>query len=466
MSRDGDNTGSIRTRLRSAAAEDSDTLDVNWVPTVPVEKPSKKKQNKKNRVNVIEEHSQHIAAMQLHMGTLGSEVSGIHAMLQQLVGHSTTAAPQPPLQPPTQLTTSTTAVPPPAPPAMPATPPQPAVSVTQTQRSPLSSQQLGHQQAQLQNQATAAPGQLTFQAQPNQPPQMLSAGHAGYLAQWPVTQYPALAPAHAASYPATLAAASGEASQVQHGPPPAAAHAGVTASSRYQHQHQATQHQHSRYWAADPTEDDIKAIIESTANRLKFQNGKQKNYPHEHVTRGEKQHNTTLGELSISEYGWGLFQIVKDVANTTHDKNALLKHLEEVLDDARDHDWSEVRRWSETVITKVVEDKIPGGWSNDTQIQLMRVSISQSRPRNLANKQRQLQKGPQNVRDGKICAAYNEGKCDKTHGHGFGAERMLHFCDYCNASFGGTFRHPETECRKKSGVGSSFATDQRQAFRE
>ena len=61
-------------------------LGVNWVPTVPVEKPSKKKQNRKNRVNMMEEHSQHIAAMLLHMGTRGSQVSGIHAMLQQLVG--------------------------------------------------------------------------------------------------------------------------------------------------------------------------------------------------------------------------------------------------------------------------------------------------------------------------------------------------------------------------------------------
>ena len=66
-------------------------------------------------------------------------------------------------------------------------------------------------------------------------------------------------------------------------------------------------------------------------------------FPHIPITRGNKREKTDLGELSIAEFNYGMFQVIK--YNEPHLQAAIRNHLEQVNEDAMTWRWEDVRLW-------------------------------------------------------------------------------------------------------------------------
>ena len=60
--------------------------------------------------------------------------------------------------------------------------------------------------------------------------------------------------------------------------------------------------------------------------------GRQKQFPHNFVTRGQKQQKTELGELSMGEYIWGLIQLIKSKDPLDEAIPYMNQHLERVVE--------------------------------------------------------------------------------------------------------------------------------------
>ena len=234
------------------------------------------------------------------------------------------------------------------------------------------------------------------------------------------------------------------------------------------------------YTDLDPAIDEkVKAILESTAHNLTLK-GKKICYPHNYVLRGEKKEKVTLGTLTLAEHCWGLMRIIEDANLPPEDKPALVTHLDEVLEDARDCPWPNVRRWSEEVFTQIGGNRIQGGWSNDTKIQLLRVTFSRnSNPHTSAGASVQANSGSgkgsnsgargsapprDQLKGGPPCKEFNAGNCTQQSGHMVEGIRRPHICSYCIAHFSSIHTHSEKDCEIKKRQGTSQG--KRQSFRD
>ena len=126
----------------------------------------------------------------------------------------------------------------------------------------------------------------------------------------------------------------------------------------------------------DPEIDDqVQTLLTSIVHHLAAI-GKKGIYPYTFVFRGQKKEKTSLEELSISEYCWGIMYVMEDVWTSAESKPYIVKHSDEVLKDACDFAWAGVSRWPKEVFNQIAESRMCGGLSNDSCIQMLRMSIS------------------------------------------------------------------------------------------
>ena len=228
-------------------------------------------------------------------------------------------------------------------------------------------------------------------------------------------------------------------------------------------------------------DDQVRAILETTANRLATK-GKKKGFPHSYVFRGEKKDRTSLGELTLSEHCWGLIRVIEDATLPPEDKPFLVSHLDAVLEDAREFPWENVRRWSEEVFSLISESRLKGGWSNETKIELLRMSISrkytqegkpsttnpsnQSSTRSGATTTRAAPQQQDHLKGGPPCKDYNNNNCSLQSGHLVDGVKRPHICSYCLTNLSLVHQHSEKDCRIKQKKTSDQKPRQTQGFRE
>ena len=99
------------------------------------------------------------------------------------------------------------------------------------------------------------------------------------------------------------------------------------------------------------TSNTVADILNLTAHHLQATGNQKYLFPHSYIFRGEKKVKTTLGELSMPEYTWGLIQVINDPRTSVHDRPNLFYHLEKVCEHAMHFEWNEIRRWSEELFT-------------------------------------------------------------------------------------------------------------------
>ena len=230
----------------------------------------------------------------------------------------------------------------------------------------------------------------------------------------------------------------------------------------------------------DPNIDDqVRSILETTAHHL-VAKGKKGIYPHNHVFKGPKKEKSSLGELSLAEHAWGIMRIIESDKTPADIKPHLVTHLDEVLEDARDFSWPNVRRWSEEIFALVAESRLKGGWANDNRIQMLRMSMSRVAPHTSAGaisgqSKSQSSAGrphPQSatttteLKGGPPCKEYNAGNCTLQSGHIVDSFRRPHICSYCLTQLSSIHQHPEKECRIKARQVSTHSKKDQVGFRQ
>lgn len=210
-------------------------------------------------------------------------------------------------------------------------------------------------------------------------------------------------------------------------------------------------------------------ILTTTAHHLARGTQKSGFFVHNYVTRGREKRRTALNMLTLPEYNWGLCMMIKDELLPANDRPYIIQHLEEINQDAIDYDWATaVRCWSEEVFTLVAENRLLGGWSNTSQIQMLRISMSKLITARRVEKdpskdqfskdQFNRFRAPQATataevfKGGPPCPQYNSQLgCPLQSGHGGpNGRRYVHVCSFCLAQTAAANHHSEVMCRNKA----------------
>lgn len=215
--------------------------------------------------------------------------------------------------------------------------------------------------------------------------------------------------------------------------------------------------------ATDVTlEAQVQQVLRNTATHLAKGNQNPGFYPHKYVTRGPEQKEMGLNSLTVLEYLAGILCMIKDEAVPQADKPYIYAHLEEIIEDARDFEWSAaVRPWSEEIFTLIAKGRLPGGWAAQNKKQLLRMSISRASTARLAQppqynhtQQRARQQNPQPSNDhnkgGSPCINFNSQQgCNFSSGHFVNGRKVIHICAFCLWNTATANPHPECFCRNK-----------------
>ena len=123
--------------------------------------------------------------------------------------------------------------------------------------------------------------------------------------------------------------------------------------------------------------------------------------------------NTSLGELSLPEYNFGLISLTNSSDVFDHDKPFILKHLYSINEDAMVYEWSlklsqqcEATGQRDTTAADFC-DRSPNSQHIDMPLQV-----------------RAAKPGPP-------CRAFNAGNCPSKDHHVYMGYRRLHVCSHC-----------------------------------
>ena len=202
----------------------------------------------------------------------------------------------------------------------------------------------------------------------------------------------------------------------------------------------------------------------TTAHHLSAAKGKN-THPHHYVFRGPNRVKTTLRCLAPAEYIWGLLRMIKDPTNDPHTSRAIMTHLLQLVEDAKDFDWRQVRDWSEEVLGKIADNTIT--WEDTDDIRGLRGNTSQfkngrlydSHPPEPAEGKPKARPPIRHVPAPPVetpCPAWNKtGGCPKPDGHVEAGIIQGHHCKFCREHMNSFNNHPKWDCRNKRKTASS-----------
>lgn len=205
----------------------------------------------------------------------------------------------------------------------------------------------------------------------------------------------------------------------------------------------------------------VRQIMQSTATQMSKGTPKVNNFPYEYVRRGDEMKHASVNSVTLAEHIWGIMAMIKDRGISSAIKPALLEHVDEVVEDCMDYEWTAVRRWSEEIFSLAAEGRLPAGWQSTGKIQLLRMSMARTSTARLclpAARDSQRSKlamtagGTANDywKAGPPCRAYNsKDGCEHQTGHVLNGKRLQHVCSYCFVNAGATFPHSEANCRNR-----------------
>lgn len=210
----------------------------------------------------------------------------------------------------------------------------------------------------------------------------------------------------------------------------------------------------------DDIEAQVSQILATTAHHLTAGKQTPGEFPFKYVRRGHDMKRPSVNSLSLQEHLWGITRMIRDELIPQHIKPYLYLHLEDILEDACDYEWSSaVRPWSEECFGMVAERRL--AWEDSSRVQLLRMSMSRTstarinQARDLGNFQHRQRQGFQQtphdqLRGGPPCPDFNsERGCQHQSGHVVSGRRMIHICAYCLNNTASTNTHSEARCRTK-----------------
>lgn len=131
----------------------------------------------------------------------------------------------------------------------------------------------------------------------------------------------------------------------------------------------------------DQVDSHVKQILASSVHNLAKGNVLSGVFPFKHVLRGPEKRQAQINSVTLSEHLWGMFRIICDPKVDPSIKPELMRHMEQIVEDGQEFDWElGVRRWSEEVFSRVAQNRLPLGWHSRNEIQMLRLTISQTAP--------------------------------------------------------------------------------------
>ena len=185
--------------------------------------------------------------------------------------------------------------------------------------------------------------------------------------------------------------------------------------------------------------------------------GKHAQFPHHLVTRGPTKAKTNLGELSMAEYTWGFLQIIRTKEFSDEAIPFMNTHLERVLEDAMMYEWSDVRKWSEEVCSRIAKNTLR--WTDTYIIDRLQTQLSH---KNLLGHSQysggatsgrpdayEMSEAIRQAKPGPPCKFFQTGACTHTKDHVQKGYCQLHVCSYCLANKCLLQPHSSKDCKTK-----------------
>lgn len=200
----------------------------------------------------------------------------------------------------------------------------------------------------------------------------------------------------------------------------------------------------------------VRHIMDSAPHQLKG-NVTQGFFPYKYVTRGPEKKKLSFNTLTLAEHILGMFRMLDDPDFDPALRPHIVAHMREVVEDASEFEWPNVRRWSEEVFDLVAERRLPEGWGSSQRIQNLRTGMSRiDAARLVTHKDFSTRKHGgsannfDNLRGGPPCQAYNSVQgCQLQSGHMLNGKRQVHVCAYCLSNIAAVHPHSESHCRTK-----------------
>ena len=186
-------------------------------------------------------------------------------------------------------------------------------------------------------------------------------------------------------------------------------------------------------------------------------------HPSNFVFKGHKRVRAGVGELEVEDYTWGFIQMYRKEKDE-ETREAMLDHIEAVLDDARQkdfYDWRNVRFWSEMVCSKVSDPEDRMTWDSTYDIDKLQNTYAH-RPRdsepgssrrdkkNKTNASGSTRGQSDNYLPGPPCQPFQAGKCPEPSHHVVDGYRHMHICETCLRFMQKTAYHPGHRCNNRA----------------
>lgn len=160
--------------------------------------------------------------------------------------------------------------------------------------------------------------------------------------------------------------------------------------------------------------------------------------------------------------------MIHDPKTSSDIKPCLIVHVEQIVEDAREYEREAgVRRWSEEVLSRITEGRLPNGWNSTDEIQRIRRILAQSKPLsarpfpqskqrdNFSRRQPKAQHQNEIIKGGPPCPEYNSNTgCTQKSEHIKDGKRLVRIRSFCLYNTSPANNHPEAFCRNKVRLGA------------
>lgn len=174
-------------------------------------------------------------------------------------------------------------------------------------------------------------------------------------------------------------------------------------------------------------------------------------WPHYYIYRGTERKPAKYEDLSVQEFVCGYLASILRGKESESTRKHMLTHLHELMLDATDFPWPNVRNYHAVLLNQFEMDRVT--WEDTDKIQQLRHTYAHrvhvAKPVSSRSKS-----------DIKYCAAYQTGTCEEPGDHQTSKGLLKHICAHCLRVTGIGYGHPEEKCRRKRSAGKNDPADQ------
>lgn len=159
-------------------------------------------------------------------------------------------------------------------------------------------------------------------------------------------------------------------------------------------------------------------------------------WPHFYVHRGHSRQAARYEDLTIPEFTFGYLSMITNGNHSPTETEHMLNHLRELMRDAMDFPWQNVRNFHGVLWNHFEMDRIR--WRDGEKIQELRQVYA---------RRTAIQAGTRSTPS--PCSMFNRNACRFTEDHESRYGPAKHVCAWCLRTDGRHYKHSESDCERK-----------------